>query len=698
VRIDASVHRPATFIERAMDHLAVAFLIGGALMLAALALLLPGRRVVLTAVAAIALSLVAAALVLVLAGATVNALVVAGLVAALVVIVDDAVGDRSPEARGGMGYATLVVLLSVVPVLLIGGLTGAFVRPLAAAFAVAVLVSAAVALTVAPALGRLISTGHQRPVRRSPVAALAARYERVLVRFTRGPRPALLVLGGLVVVGVATLLLLGSALRPSFQDRQLLVHWDATPSTSLPEMRRITARAVGELRTTPGVRDAGAHVGRAVTGDQTVGTGSGEIWVTMQPDAGYDATLAAIRRVVTGYPGLRGRVMTAETERSQGAFAAADDGFTVRLYGQDLGVLHARAEDLRRVLAGVEGVRDPRVLAPAMQPTMEVEVDLASAERHGIKPGDVRRATATLVSGLEVGSFFEQQKVFSVVVRGAPSTRESVDSVRSLLIDTVFGGRVRLGDVARVRIRPNPVDIRHEAVSRFMDVRAGVSGRGLGAVRADVQRRLRHVAFPLEYHAELLQASPDERSGQSLRLMAAAAAIGILLLLQAAFGSWRMAALVLATLPAAIVGGLLVMLAGSGDLSLGGLAGLFAVFAIAARQEIALVLAFVRLEREGQPFGQRLVLLGARERLAPVLTTVAVAVAGLLPLAVAGAIAGNELTQPLAAVVLGGLVTTTVLSLLVLPALHLHFARAAAPAPAPTPRPVAEVPKVGAQV
>jgi Cu/Ag efflux pump CusA len=691
VRIDASVYRPATFIDRAMEQLAVAFVVAGGLMLAALAALVMRRQAVVTAVTAIALSLVAAAFVLLLAGATINALVVAGLVAAVALIIDDAVGETSPEARGGMGYATLVVLLSVVPVLLVGGLTGAFVRPMAYAYAAAVLASAVVAVTVAPALGGLLTARNPRTARPSPVpAALAGPYERVLGRFVHTPGPALALVGGFVVAGLVTLPLLSSALRPSFRDRQLLVHWDATPSMSLPEMRRITARAVGELRATKGVRDAGAHVGRAVTADQTVGTGSGQLWVTMEPNAGYEATLASIRRVVTGYPGVRARVLTPESERSQGVFVPVDDGVTVRLYGQDLGVLRRQSEN-------------PRVLAPAMQPTMQVEVDLSSAQRHGIKPGDVRRATATLVSGLEVGSFFEQQKVFSVVVRGVPSTRHSLDSVRSLLIDSPTGGHVRLGDIAHVQILPNPVDIRHEAVSRYMDVRAGVSGRDLGAVRADVQRRLRDVAFPLEYHAELLQASPDERSGVSLWVTALTAGIGILLLLQAAFGSWRIAALVLATLPVAVVGGLLVLLAGGAHLSLGGLAGLFAVFAIAARQVIALVLTFDRLEREGGRFAPALVVRGARERLAPVVTTAAVTVAALLPLALAGGIAGNEITHPMATVVLGGLVTTTLLSLFVLPALHLHFAHAAAPAaappapPAPAGRPVADVPKLGAQ-
>jgi CzcA family heavy metal efflux pump len=720
VTVDASVFRPATFIQSAMGHLALALLIAGVLVVLALTAFLMWWRAVLVAVVAIPLSLLAAVLVLDLTGATINALVVAGLAVALGVVVDDAVsdvhtiterlrerreaGNRTPatsvileaslETRTIMGYALLVVLLAITSVFFLGGLTGAFVHPMAVSYALAVLASMVVALTVTPALALLLFSREPRARHDSPVVAgLAGGYQRGLSRFARTPRPALLTVAALLVAGLAVLPLLGQSLRPSFKDRELLVHWDAMPSTSLPEMRRITTRAVAELKSTPGVSNVGAHVGRAVTGDQTVGTASGEMWLRIDPSADYDATLASVRDVVTGYPGVRGRMATYESERSKGVFAPAEDGLTVRIYGQELGVLHRQAERLQAGLSRIEGVRDPRVQSPVMQPTLQIEVDIPAAQRHGIKPGDVRRATATLVSGLEVGSFFEAQKVFSVVVRGVPATRHSLDSVRDLLVDTPTGGHVRLGDVAHVQIRPTPVDIRHDAVSRYMDVRAAVTGRDLGSLRRDVERHLEDVPFPLEYHAEVLQTPTDEQAGGSAPLLALAAGIGIFLLLQAAFGSWRVAALVFVTLPIALVGGLLVAFAGDGELSLGELAGLFAVFGLAARNGIALV-ARLRHPRDGERFGPGLVMRGSLERLAPVSTTAAATAVAFLPLALLGDVAGNEITQPMAVVVLGGLVTTTLLSLFVWPALHLHYGRAPATRPAPSERRAPAAPDV----
>ena len=717
VRMETSVFRPASFIRSAIDHVALALAIAGALVLLAFAAFLRRWRAVFVSAIAVPLSLVAAALVLDLTGATINALVIAGLAVAIGVVVDDAAGDvhdiqrrlehrpwvgggtraagavlaASLQRRSAMGYATLVVLLVALPVFFLGGLDGAFLHPMALGYVLAVLASMVVALTVTPALSLLVFT--RRPPRRKARGrglggALTRRHDRVLARFAASPRPALLTAAGLAVIGIALVPLLGSALRPSFKDRDLLVRWDATPSTSLPEMARITARAESALRAVPGVRDVGAHVGRAVTGDQAVGTGSGELWVRMDPSADYDATLAAIRDVAGGFPGVSSRVLTYESERSAGVFGPADDGLTVRVYGQDLGVLRRQAQRVRGVVAGVDGVRDPRIELPALEPTLRVQVDIAAARRRGILPGDVRRAVATLVSGLEVGNFFEQQKVFAVVVRGVPATAHSIDSVRGLLLDAPDGGHVRLGDVARVRIEPSPVDIRHDAVSRYVDVRATVSGRDIGAVQDDVRDRLRGVALPLEYHAQVVPESSDLQSGRHLRSVVVAAALGIYLLLQAAFGSWRLAALAFVTLPLAVVGGLLVAVLDGGELSLGELAGLFAVLAVAVRNVIAFVRHLEALEQQQERAPRRdAVLRAARERLVPVVTTAVATACAVLPFALLGDVAGNEITQPLAVVVLGGLVTSTLLSVLVLPSLVLHIRPAAAPAPIPAERP-----------
>jgi Cu/Ag efflux pump CusA len=706
VQINSTAFRPASFIETALDNLRLALIIAAILVAAVLLAFLLQWRAVVIALVAIPLSLVTALVVLDLTGATMNALVVAGLVVALVAIVDDAVGDAqgmartlrqrreegderstariiassAAHARGPMGYATLILLALMLPVFLLGGLTGAFLHPLALSYGLAVIASALVALTVTPALGLVLYARPPRSDREHAAARrVAAATTAGLTRAIRTPRPALLTLAGFVVVGLALIPLLGLALRPSFKDRELLVRWDAAPSTSLPEMHRITSRAAAELRTVPGVREVAAHVGRAITSDQVAGSGSGEIWVTMKGSADYGRTVAAVRRVAAGYPGVRSSVLTYEGDRTRGVLAPADRGLTVRMYGQDLGVLERQAAKVRGAVAGVPGVRGAHVQRTPVQPTLQITVDLKAAQRNGVKPGDVRRAAAIFVEGLDVGAFFEQQKVFQVVVRGVPEVRQSLDTIRDLHLDTPGGGTVRLGDVARVAIAPNPVDLKHEAVSRYVDVRAGVTGRDVGTVRADVTDRLRAMHFPLDYHAEVVAPPEDEQAPLSdLLTYAAAAAVAIFLLLQAAFGSWRLALLLFVTLPMALVGGLVVIAVGGGDISLGAAFGLMAVLGLAARSGVALIRHLQDLERaDGDGLRSALVVRGTADRSVPVALTALVTAAALAPFAVMGDVAGNEITHSTAAVVLGGLVSSTVLSLFVLPALYLHVARRA---------------------
>jgi Cu/Ag efflux pump CusA len=312
------------------------------------------------------------------------------------------------------------------------------------------------------------------------------------------------------------------------------------------------------------------------------------------------------------------------------------------------------------------------VVLPTEEPTLEVQVDLAKAQRHAIKPGDVRRAATTLLSGIQVGSLFEQQKVFDVVVWGTPDTRNSLTSVRRLLIDTPTGGHVRLEDVADVRIAPSPGVIKRQNVSRYVDVAANVGGRNRDDVVADVERRLQGVAFPIEYHAEVLSA--DRQPVGRLISIGIAAAIGIFLLLQAFLGSWRLAALSFATLPIAVAGGALAALATGGRLSLGSYIALFAVFGFATRSSVLLLDRFRQLQRvEGDAFGAELVLTGARERFAPVVMTGVATGLVFIAVLIIGDRPGFELLRPAAAVLLGGLVTSVLLTLFVLPLLYLRF-------------------------
>jgi Cu/Ag efflux pump CusA len=316
---------------------------------------------------------------------------------------------------------------------------------------------------------------------------------------------------------------------------------------------------------------------------------------------------------------------------------------------------------------------------------------MAAAQHYGLKPGDVRRAAATLLSGIQVGTLFEEQKVFDVVVWGTPETRHSLSSIRDLLVDTPSGTQVRLGDVARVNIMPGPNVIKHESVKRYRDVSATVRGRDIGAIAADIEQRLHNVSFPLEYHAEVL-GGYAQRQADWIRLvgLGVAVAIGIFLLLQAFFASWRLATISFLTLPAALVGGLLALLAAGGVMSLGALVGFFTVFGIAARNGILLISHYQHLERyEGESFGPGLVLRGTRERLVPIVMTALATALVLVPLVIAGDVPGFEIVYPTAVVILGGLVTSTVLNLFILPTLYLRYRPSPAPVTETVPLPAA---------
>ena len=718
LRTDTSIFRPATLVEEAIDNLTLSLAIAGLLLALLIAAFLFQWRTVLIALVTIPLSLTAAALALDLAGESFNAISFAGLAVAVAVVIDEAVVsaenvarrlrwqrgrgdarstsaivlDATHEVRGSLAYATLIVLLPVIPIAVMEGRPGDFFGPLALSYAVAVGVAMLVALTLAPALSLLLFGGRPPSGRYSPlVGAIGPRYAAALARFIRSPRPALIAVGAAAVAGLVALLLLDTSPVPRFRDRDVLVHLDAEPGTSNPKMTRTAADLGHRLRAIPGVGEVGAHVGRAKTGDQVVDVNSAELWVTVDDDADYDRTLASIEDVVNRARGVDHELATYTEQRIRDVGAlnegdnpvrghdidvltGSDRPLVVRVYGQDLATLRRQAARVLRIVSQVDGVVDPRLQLPVTQPTIEIETDLDRAQRYGVKPGDVRRAEAALLQGIHVGSIFEEQKVFDVVVRGVPATRRSVASVRNLLLDRPGGGHVRLGRVADVRVARSPVAIERDAVSRRLDVEAGVRGRGLDSVAGEIEDRLAQAAFPLEYHAEVLtRTTSDEIDAGRMLVVAIAAAICAFLLLQAAFRSWGIAAVAFLVLPVALVGGLLAAVLDGAGLSLGSLLGLLAVFGLAVRTVVVLVRHFQDLELEGADFGPSLVLRGAQERLTPILASTAGIALVMLPFAIAGDRAGLEVVHPMALVVLGGLLTSTLMTLFVLPALYLRF-------------------------
>jgi CzcA family heavy metal efflux pump len=704
VQFDTTIFQQANFIQAAIHNLTQALVLGFVLVVVILALFLFEWRVALISILTIPLSLMATLLVLHWQGQTINTMTLAGLVIALGAVVDDAIIDvenivrrlrqhrltaaegstasvilhASLEVRSPIVYATLIIVAAAVPVFLLHGVTGAFFRPLALSYTLAIVASMVVAMTLTPALTLLLLRNTAVERRESPLVRVLQRsYIAVLSRIIGRPRAAYAGFAAVTVLGLAVAPLLGQSLFPAFKERDFLIHWVSQPGTSAAEMQRTTIDVSKRLRAIPGVRNFGAHIGQAFLGEEVAGVNLGENWVSIDPSVDYEQTLERIEEVTEEYPGMFRETQTYLDERIEEVISGGKEPIVVRLFGPDLTVLRAKAEELNEILSQVPGVEGQHVDISTDVPQITVEVELAKAARYGLKPGDVRRAAATLVAGEEVGDIFRAGKAYDVVVWSTPQTRNSVAAIESLQIDTPAGTPVRLGDVATVELRPNPNSIERQGDSRRLDVSAAVEGRDLGSVVRDINERLATVTFAQGYHAEVLGEYQERQSAQrQLLATALVAAAAILLLLQTSFGSWRPAFLVFLTLPIALVGGVLAAYLGGGTLSLGSLVGFFTVFGIAARNGILLINHCQHLEREeGQAFGPALVLRGARERLAPILMTSLATGLALVPLVVFGERPGHEIEHPLAVVILGGLFTSTLLNLFLTPSLYLRFGR-----------------------
>jgi CzcA family heavy metal efflux pump len=705
VEIDSTIFRPATFIEAALRNLRSALLIGCLLVIVVLVAFLFEWRTALISLLAIPLSLLTAALVLYWRGYSINTMVIAGLVIALGEVVDDAIIDvenimrrlrlnreaggpesafsvalkASLEVRSAIVYATLIVTLVFLPIFFLDGLSGSFFRPLAVSYALAVLASLGVALTLTPALSLLLlprAVGRGRA--EAPLARRLKRgYRNVLPSFINKPRTAVATMLLLFALTGVTTPFLGEEFLPNFKETDFLMHWVEKPGTSLEAMRRITIRVSKELRAIPGVRNFGSHIGRAEVADEVVGPNFTELWISIDPDVPYEPTVAKIQSVVDGYPGLVRDLLTYLKERIKEVLTGSGASIVVRLYGPDLEGLRAKAAEIGKAIGGVEGVANLKVEQQVLVPQIEVQLKPDAAAQFGLTPGDVRRAATTLIKGQKVGELYEAQQINDVVVWSAADARADVESLRRLRVSLPAGGDAPLGDVADIRIAPAPNIIQREGASRRIDVTCDVKGRDLGSVAREIEGKVKALSFERGYHPEFLgEYAARQAARNRLLALSAVALLGILLLLHADFHSIRLVALVAVSLPFALVGGVAATVLTGGVLSLGSLIGFITVLGIAARNGIMLVSHYRHLEaEEGQPFGKDLVLRGSEERLAPILMTALATGLALLPIVVSGNKPGHEIEHPLAVVILGGLVTSTILNLFLMPALYLRFGK-----------------------
>ncbi len=707
VVVDTHLFRPATFIEMAIDNLTHALLIGCALVVAILLVFLRDRRTAFISLTAIPLSLVAAVAVLTSFGITLNTMVIAGLVIALGEVVDDAIIDvenivrrlklnreagypetpfrvvvnASMEVRSAVVYATMIVIIIFLPVFFMQGIAGSFFRPLAMAYILAILASLLVALTVTPALCYMLLTGKRKELPETKlVYALHSRYARLLPRMLDKPKKALAIIFAFLGLSIGASFFYGHEFLPEFQETDFLMHFLGKPGTSVEEMNRLTTRAAKELLAIPGVRNQGAHIGRAEVADEVYGPEFTELWVSIDPNAPYHATRDKIQAVMDGYAGLYTDVQTYLKERSKEVLSGAGASIVVRLYGDDLQKLRSKADEVKKIMSHVEGAVDVKIEPLVLLPQVEIVMRPEAAERYGLTAGQIRHATTAILRGSKVGEVYEGQKRYEVVVWGTPETRADIAAIRELPIDTPTGMQVRLKDVADVMLVPMPNSIKREGASRRLDITANARGRDVGSVAMEVEQKVRELSFEEGYYPVFLgEYKAQQEASRRLMLLTALSLIGIILVIYSDFKSWRLTFITFFTLPFALVGSIIAVFFAGGVMSLGSMVGFVTVLGIAARNGIMMVSHWRHLEdSEGEAFGYSLVQRGAQERLVPILMTALATGLALLPLIISGAKPGHEVEYPLAVAILGGLTTSTILNLLFLPSLYLRYGKRSA--------------------
>lgn len=702
IDVDTTVFRSANYIERAADNITISLIISMVLIIFVIGVFLFEWRTALIGFLVILTSIISAALVLYLRGETLNIMVLAGLAAAVGIVVDDALTnteniqkrlnqhreqnnsksafyiiiEASTEFRSSIGFATLVIILIILPIFFLEGLTSSFLQPLAVSYALGVIAAQVVALIITPGLGLIfLSNSREKPRVFSLFNKFQNKYKDILNRSLQSPSKTVIIAVLLAVVCIAALPFIRLSPLPEIQQTNIRIQWEGPPGTSRTEMNRIMSLASAELRDIPGIENVGSHVGRAITGDAIVSINSGELWLNINPDADYTNTVSAVRNVIDGYPGLFHEAQSYQPERIGQALTLGDQDLVIRIYGNEFDVLNGMAQDVKQRIEGINNIVDVQIETLEEEAQVEIKVNLAAAERFQIKPGDVRRAATTLLSGLQVGNLYEEQKVFDVVVWGIPEIRNNINDIGQLLIDTPGGGHVLLSEVAEIRITSTPIIINRDAVSRYIDVRVDVGGSAIDSVTDDIEDALNGVVFPPEYHSEVLSDfAIRTQSQQRILIVVLIIVVGSFLLMQAALHSWPLAFFILLTWPLALAGGVLAVLITGGVFSIGSLVGFLTVLGIAIRNSVILIGHYQRLEDdEGIAFGADLVLRGSQDRARSILITAVAVGVTFLPMLIAGDIPGLEVLHPMAAVVLGGLITATLINLFLLPVLYMRF-------------------------
>ena len=710
--IDRRIFRQADFIEVAVRNVRNALRDGALLVVAIVFLFLANFRAAAITLTAMPLSIAAAVLVMRAFGATINTMTLGGLAIAIGALVDDAIIDvenvvrrlrenatRPPaeqapastvvrdatiEIRTSIVFATIIIVLVFLPVFGLAGVEGRLLAPLASAYIVALLASLVVAIVVTPALcyaflpnARSIINGHDGWL----AQVIKTRFAKDLPRVLDRPRLVMAVSAVLLVAAVAGVSLMGTAFLPEFHEGSLTVQANTLPGTSLAKSDEIGQRVEQILLAQPEVVATARRTGRAEFDEHVQGVEAAEIDVGLRETGrARDVLLAELRRGFSTLPGTNVTIGQPISHRIDHMLSGTRANIAVKVFGDDLPTLRRLGERVRQVVAGIPGAVDVSLEQQMEVPFVRFILNRPAIARYGLRADHVAEAVETSFAGTTVGRIFDRSAAFDLVVKFDPASQADFDRLGDLPIDTPNGGAVPIRLLADVRREEGPNMILRENVQRRIVISSNVAGRDLGSVVDDMRSTVaQQVPMPRGYRVDYGGQFESGRSAtERLLLSGSAVIIGLFMLLVLVFGRPRDAVLIMLNLPLALIGGVLGVFLAGGVLSVASMIGFITLFGIATRNGIMLV-SHIRylIDVESVSDFRAAVERGARERVVPILMTASAAGLALIPLALGGGKSGSEIQTPMAIVILCGLVTSTLLNMVVVPALYLRYGRPA---------------------
>ncbi|WP_067733065.1 efflux RND transporter permease subunit [Novosphingobium naphthalenivorans] len=702
IKVYPAMHRPANFIQTALAGIQLDLLIGAALIAFILMLFLRDLRVAVIAFLSIPLSLLAALIVLDTMGETINTMTLGGLAVALGVVIDDAIVDlenivrrlrmapegasragiieaAAIEVRGPVVYATYVLALTIMPILFLTGLQGAFFSPLALSFLLATLASLAVAVTVTPALAMLMlgkTKPHSEP---AFLGWLKDRHAGLLETVCASPRQAALACAVIGILTLAGFSSFGSELLPSFRERHYVLSVRGPAGASMSWMREQGARISRDLLAIPGVATVEQQIGRAEAGEDIFPPSESEIHVELDSSVGGHAEekiLGRIRGVLASYPGLNTEAQTFLGDRIGESLSGETAKVAIGIYGADLDTLDRVATQIAAVLRTVPDAADVQMKSQPQSPMMRIRLDPERMALHGVSPADAQDAIELAFQGRTAAQVAQADRITNVSMTFPPGTVRDPEELGSVLVRGAGGSTVPLDQIASLALTEGRPLINHEGGQRLQIVTANPTRADIAGFVRDAKAQIaRKVKLPAGVYLDFGGEAAGQAAAQrQIAINVAIAAVGMIALLALAFGGPRPAALILTTAPFAMTGGVVAVALTGGILSLGALVGFVTLFGISARNAILLIAHTDHLvASEGEAWTMATVLRATRERVTPILMTALVTGLGLAPLALEAGQAGREIQGAMAIVILGGLISSTAMSLIALPALILAY-------------------------